>query len=663
MKSSIVFKNPPKKYNPKKLVHAWKNDLEATTANIIAQGYGGVVTNVPFDNGFTSNKANHERFGQIMDILDEKGLPFWIYDENGYPSGKAGGLTLVDHPEFEAKGFFMYKRPAFEKTKAKYHLPDEADKIIYAAKYKFGTGTTEETVDYSTVTPLPFEKDFLECELDCGEMLYIFAVKTVFEGSHGMNNVSTGIKNINIMDEKAVRRFIDVAYEPIIKENPNAFERAEKIFTDEPSLFVAYTNEKDTWTYACAPYVDGIFEEYTKEYGEDLLPYLPLIFEGGKSSYPIRVKFYELVGKLTARAYSGQLRDWCREHGSVFSGHYLGEENIGLHVAYYGNYIKVLMNSGYPGIDVVECFSEIFQFINQKAPQMAARKMGADGLMAELCPFVMRDEFEKAPYDNMKCITALCYMHGVRTANSYFQNPEIEEMKEFNDYTGRIGYMLDGLNAESDIFVYYPVEDAQAKLRPRHCSRWIGEDTTTQVALRKTVEALEFGGFDFLFADNDDIISAANSSEGIISGLKVRTVIVPSIDVIRGSTLEGLKKLSEKGVKIRFIDKLPKADAETGREINANGFSAYSDEEVLEELYAAGGIFVGKNKNKIIRGRFALGEKYLYMLVNMDREDGEIIFNSLTDGELWNPENGSISPIKAGEKLNLPALRAIFVIA
>ena len=661
MKNRNIFKNPPKKYNPKKIVHAWKDDLEAEAENIIAQGYGGVVTNVPFEDGFTSSKANHVRFAEIMSVLEKKALPFWIYDESGYPSGKAGGLTLEDHPEFEAKGFFMYKRPAFEKTKAKYHLPDEADKIIYAAKYKFGDRNTRETVDYSTAMPIPFGKDYLECELNAGEMLYVFSVKTVFEGSHGMNNVSTALKNINILDEKAVRRFIDVAYEPIAKENPTAFERSEKVFTDEPSLFVSYTDEKDTWTYACAPYVDGIFEEYKKEYGEDLQPYLPLIFEGGTSCYQIRVKFYELVGKLVAKAYSGQIRDWCREHGSVFSGHYLGEDNIGHHVAYYGNYIKVLMNTGYPGIDILDCFPEIFQFINQKVPQMAARKMGADGMMVELCPFVMKEKFDEAPYDNMKCITALCYMHGVRTANSYFQNSDIDEMKDFNDYVGRIGYMLEGLREECSIFVYYPIEDAQAKLRPRHSSRWIGEETSTQDALRKTVDALEFGGFDFLFADHEDIISAANSPKNLISGLEAKTIIVPGINIIRGSTLKALKKLASKGVTVKFVDVLPSFDAENGCEIICD-FSAHSVENILNGLYENGGTFVQKNKNKIIRSRFSDDDKTVYMLVNMDREDGEIIFNSQSDGEVWLPDDGSTKFLKAGEKITVPALRAIFVI-
>ena len=31
-------------------------------------------------------------------------MRLWIYDERGYPSGGAGGMTLRDYPDGEAKG-------------------------------------------------------------------------------------------------------------------------------------------------------------------------------------------------------------------------------------------------------------------------------------------------------------------------------------------------------------------------------------------------------------------------------------------------------------------------------------------------------------------------------------------------------------------------------
>ncbi len=659
MKNIDIFKNPPRSYSPTKIVHAWGDDLKGDADKIIAQGYGGVVTNVPFENDFTGNDKNIEHFSDILKNLEEKGLPFWIYDEKGYPSGYAGGLTLREHPELTAKGMFMYKRFAFEDTRAKYHLPDEADKIIWAAKYPLGNQNEQGGIDYSKMIPVAFECDYLECDLSDHEVLYVFSVKTAYEGAHALHNAFTQMPNINIMDERAVRRFIDVAYEPIVSKIPDAYKRAENVFTDEPSLFTPYVMSNQTYTYALAPYVEKIFEAYEAEYGESLLPALPLLFEGDAKSYPTRIKFYELIGKLIAKAYSSQLDEWCKAHGCRFSGHYLGESSLFHHVLFYGNYLTVLKNTGYPGIDTLDCFPEVYSVLNEKIPQMAARKMGTNGMMVELCPFYRVDEFEKDKFNNMKCITALCYLMGARKAHSYFQPKEVEEMRNFNDYIGRIGYMLDGLTSESNIFVYCPMEEYQAKTVPAHRGGWDNDKSVTSTSLTEIADTLEYGGFDFYFADSDDIFEGAE--KGIISGMKIKTVIIPQIEVMRESTLKALKELAEKGIRIRFIGDKPKLSAEGGMILETSDFNVYELDDVMDELYFDGGLFVQRNEGKIVKARYNDGEKNFYMLVNPERLDRKIKFNHGKGGEVWLPEDGSSYSIKAYDSITVPSLKTVFV--
>ena len=134
MKSKELFANPPKNYRPRKIQHKYTDKHNAILDSIENEGYHGLVTNVPFDDGFTSNEKNIQAFREFLDYVKSRKLPYWIYDEHGYPSGKADTLVVDGHPEFKSKGMFMYKRMVFEKTRAKYHLPDEADKIVYAVK-------------------------------------------------------------------------------------------------------------------------------------------------------------------------------------------------------------------------------------------------------------------------------------------------------------------------------------------------------------------------------------------------------------------------------------------------------------------------------------------------------------------------------------------------
>lgn len=114
-------------------------------------------------------------------------------------------------------------------------------------------------------------------------------------------------------------------FDPIEKGIPGVYARAKAIFTNEPSLMVGYSLAYEEWPYAIVPWADGLFEKYEARWGESLLPKLPPLFEDAEKGGTTRSHFYELVGELVAVNYSGRLRAWCKAHGGIFSGHYLGE--------------------------------------------------------------------------------------------------------------------------------------------------------------------------------------------------------------------------------------------------------------------------------------------------------------------------------------------------
>ena len=90
MIDKTAFHNPPRKYRVNPMVHEWIEDQRLQMEAIRDYGFGGVVTNVPRADGFTSNNSNLERFDTILRDLDAAGLSYWIYDEAGYPSGRGG---------------------------------------------------------------------------------------------------------------------------------------------------------------------------------------------------------------------------------------------------------------------------------------------------------------------------------------------------------------------------------------------------------------------------------------------------------------------------------------------------------------------------------------------------------------------------------------------
>ncbi len=680
------FQNPALRYRVNPMTHGWPEDRATYMQALKDYGFGGVVTNVRHADGFCANPDNLADFQKLIGELEDNDLKFWIYDENGYPSGYAGGETLIGHPELEAKGFYMRRRVAYSPRHTTFRLDEESDKIVWAAKYPLATPEMHESfLETDRMQPVPFTQDTVECDLGEKEALFIFCVKPAYEGSHCTHNVCSYSRYINVLDPRAVRRFIDLCFEPIVQAVPDAYEKATAVFTDEPSLQVGYARDYEVWPYALAPWVDGLFEAFEDEYGFSLLPYLPYLFEGRpQDAYAVRVKFYKLIGKLVAKAYSGQLAAWCEAHGCKFSGHYLGEESMVSHVKDYGDNLEVMKAASYPGIDVLACYPEIYSYNTAKHAQMVARKKGTNGMMVEICPFSDVETFKKDPVENMTGVMGLLYLGGVRVTHSYFSAdysdyaPQFQNLtgylkqddaNRFNAYVGRLGYMLDGIMNDCSTFVYYGVEDVQAKMQPAY-SAFSGPETEADRSTIRLTRTIYEAGYDFSYADRDDLADAARSlADGAptLSGCAVKTVLVPALDVMYDESLEALAALQKAGVTVLFLDKLPRYGTElTSRTAALTAqFRPCQLEDMLTHLAERGDPFTAEAEGvMLIKARYNRDGKEMYLIDNNTRAAADVLLNHTEKptATLYNPVDGSIQPVRMGERVRIPSFRGVFVV-
>ena len=72
-------------------------------------GLGGLVCNVAFQDYMTSEQ-NWKTLVAAVEACHELGLIVWIYDEQGYPSGAAGGLVLQGEPGLRGHGTGLRRR-------------------------------------------------------------------------------------------------------------------------------------------------------------------------------------------------------------------------------------------------------------------------------------------------------------------------------------------------------------------------------------------------------------------------------------------------------------------------------------------------------------------------------------------------------------------------
>ena len=61
------------------------------------RGLGGVVCNVAFQD-YLRSEENWKTLARAVAEFAKLGMVVWIYDEQGYPSGAAGGLVLKENP-------------------------------------------------------------------------------------------------------------------------------------------------------------------------------------------------------------------------------------------------------------------------------------------------------------------------------------------------------------------------------------------------------------------------------------------------------------------------------------------------------------------------------------------------------------------------------------
>ena len=574
------------------------SDVRTACAALKDFGFSGAVTNVSGENGFTKNAENVKKLAAAAKILHDSGLEYWIYDETGYPSGQAGGITLEDHPELEAKGFYMRKFEAFLQPKEfTYEIDGDSTKIVHAAKYKINlSDTCEAYLRFDTAESLLFSKKRVKISLQPGEAAYVFIMRPAYEGAHTVHNISSRKRYIDILDKRAVKRFLEVAYAPIAAADENVYKNARAVFTDEPSVMASYAREHEVFNYALAPYTGSLFKEFKARRGYSLLPYLPLIFEETSGIYPkIRMDFYETVGELTAENYTGQINAYLKKRGTKISGHYLAEEHVWEHAANYGSYERVLEKTGYPGMDVLQCTPEDFYFNAPKFLQMIAEKKGTDGFMVEYCPFFNAEAFYKNPFENTVGSLSILYMYGARKINSYYEPNLCEyegenalslarfrgglsrgQSRYLNDYVRRMYALLSGRKTRKITCVYYALEDAQSKFAPRCCGKYARDGVLTALdrSLKNLAKTLLLNGEEYVFIDADELQTAAKDAvqtaakdavrtagKASAKNAEMRRIVVPVCDFLRAETIAALKKFSESGADILFLRENEKSGA------------------------------------------------------------------------------------------------------
>ena len=286
------FADPPRAFRPAPLwvwnTQVTRADIDRMLGDFKAQGFGGafvhprpgLVTEYLSDEWFDLYKYSVEKGKEL-------GLDIWIYDENSYPSGFAGGHGPAQMPESYDQGQGL----ALTKTALP---PADAGKYFLCLKKEGGT-FRDITADTGRYKDVPGE--------------YYLYEKTYYgrSGWHG------GYSYVDLLVEGVTEKFLGITMEGYEKTFGKELGPVIKgLFSDEPCI---PSSGGVRWT-------PDLFEVFRKQWGYDLATSLPLLSEQTGDWKRVRHNYLETLTQMFVDRWAKPMSAYCDRKGMLWTGHY-----------------------------------------------------------------------------------------------------------------------------------------------------------------------------------------------------------------------------------------------------------------------------------------------------------------------------------------------------
>lgn len=533
------FQSPPNHRRILQIIHNFPDaaHLERFLMNWKARGFGGIVCNVHF-NDYLRSEEKWKTFGQGVQAALELGMTVWLYDEQGYPSGAAGGLTLEGHPEWEAQGLACLTAET-EGEPVELNLPSGTLVAARAYRVRNGKVNLKEGIELANCVS---DTGLLTWSPPAGRWrIFAFVAHRLFEGTHAEGNLFAKRPYPNLLMKEPTARFIQLTHQQYADRFPKLMPSIEAIFTDEPSLMSVFLKPQP---HPVIPWSPMLAKQFEKENGYNLLPKLPALFaDCGAETGKVRCDFWRLIGKLVSEGYFKQIQDWCHKHGIASTGHLLAEESIRDHVGFYGNFYACVRHLDYPGIDCLTSKPARVPWHIAKLIGSIAHLHGCEKTMSETSDFAERYRpagdkrpVEQVGEDEIRGTLNRLYLCGINTITSYYtwHGLSTEQQRHINDYAGRLGVMLTGGQHVCDIAVFYPVESVWAHFVPAtHGSTKSPEAAEIERIYREVSRFLFENRRDFDYVDSEVLRQAKVLDGRLRAGAETyRVLILPNTDTI-----------------------------------------------------------------------------------------------------------------------------------
>ena len=569
-----------------------------------------------------------DEFLNLVSYCNEKaksmGMYCYLYDEDRYASGAAGGM-VTQNVRYRQRSMFLSQKiqEELELTREEYEAAIDAGekpKGYYLTSYNVILDENGCLKSYSQV-----DKDAVVSE---GKLWHAY-VKIAKE-SPWFNDQTY----IDVFNKEAVSYFVEVTHQKYFEKIGEDFGKSvPSIFTDEPQMagkfaFATPFDEKD----ATLSYTDDMDDTYKAKYGVSLLSIVPeILWElPDKKVSQHRYNYHNHLSERFTESFPDQISDWCEKHNLMMTGHYMSERTLYSQTLALSEAMRLYRSMQMPGIDIL-CDQK--EFTTAKQAASVARQQGREGVTCELYGVTEWDAEFKTYKLQGDWLAALGITH--RCHHLSFMSMEGESKR---DWPASIGYQSPWYP------VYHMVEDHFARLNTALTrgvpdvslavihpieSYWInyGPNSQTQTVRDQLDENFEnltqwllYGTVDFDFVAESlfpEFTKELPDSDTLSVGkMNYKAILIPDLKTIRKTTLERLKAFRKASGKVIFAGNIPEyVDAVQSDEVKK--FAAecehvqFNRAEILDSLLDVRNVEIRDGKGK-------LSENLFYQMRNDD---------------------------------------------
>ncbi len=500
-----------------------------------------------------------------VDKAEHEGMLAWLYDEDRWPSGAAGGLVTQD-PKYRARHLLFTAR-SYEADRNKHRI-----NIDRASGARTGNGylLARYGIRLDENGALASFRRLRESETAGEDETCWYAYLETAEANSWFNNQTY----VDTLNPAAIEKFVEVTherYKDIVGDRFGTVIPA--IFTDEPQFIqkspLAFAKQRQD---IVMPFTEDFAESYRAAYGDDLLDTLPEVFwelpEGAASV--TRYRFHDHVAERFAAAFADTVGRWCEESGIALTGHMMEEPTLESQTHALGDAMRSYRSFQLPGIDML---CDQYEYTTAKQAQSAAHQYGRGGVLSELYGVTGWDfDFagHKCQGDWQAALGVTVRVHHLSwvsmegeakrdyPASILHQSPWWEKYAVVEDHFARVNVALTSGRPHVRVGMLHPIESFWLCYGPKDSTAI--ERDEREYTFRQATNWLLSGLIDFDYIC-ESLLPELNTPEASarfqVGEMAYDTVLVPPMRTIRSSTLDRLEAFVDGGGKLLFAGEIP----------------------------------------------------------------------------------------------------------